>query len=103
MTDHIGASIATAGKECTLGTDPAKFLEKFEDWFEHHELLADTVGVQATKKLQVLLLWGGKEFRKFAKDAGVVTVGGTPRYAGCGHCEDKDTVWQPCQSLNGHV
>ena len=78
MADHLGASIATAGKECTLGTDPAKFLEKFEDWYEHHELLADTVGVQDNKKLQVLLLWGGKEFRKFAKDAGVVTVGDTP-------------------------
>lgn len=61
-----------------LGTDPAKFLEKFEDWYEHHELLADTVGVQDNKKLQVLLLWGGKEFRKFAKDAGVVTLGDTP-------------------------
>ena len=74
MADHLGASVATAGKECMLGTDPAKFLEKFEDWYEHHELLADTVGVQDNKKLQVLLLWGGKEFRKFAKNAGVVTV-----------------------------
>ena len=36
---------------------------------------ADTVGVQENKKLQVILLWGGKEFRKFAKDAGVVTNG----------------------------
>ena len=75
---RIGASVATAGTPCLLGTDPAKFLEKFEDWWEHHELLADTVGVQDNKKLRVLLLWGGKEFRKFAKDAGVITNGDNP-------------------------
>ena len=74
----ISASVATAGTPCILGTDPAKFLEKFEDWYEHHDLLADTVGVQDDKKLRVLLLWGGKEFRKFAKEAGVVLEGETP-------------------------
>ena len=78
MAEHIGASVATAGNACMLGTDPAKFLEKFEDWFEHHELLADTVGVQDSKKMKILLLRGGKDFRKFAKDAGVVTDGETP-------------------------
>ena len=60
---------------CELGTDPAKVLEKFEDWFEHHSLLADTVGVQDDNKLRLLLLLGGKDFRNFAKDAGVVSEG----------------------------
>ena len=72
---RLDASVATAGSVCELGTDPAKFLEKFEDWFEHHSLLADTVGVQDDNKLRLLLLWGGKDFRKFAKDAGVVSEG----------------------------
>ena len=76
-SSRIGASVATAGAVCDLGTDPAKFLEKFEDWYEHHSLLADTVGVQDNKKLKVLLLWGGKDFRKFAKEAGVVSEGQT--------------------------
>ena len=65
--------MATAGKKCQLGTDPAKFLERFEDWYEHHDLLADTMAIAADKKLKLLLLWGGKEFRKFCKDAGVIT------------------------------
>ena len=56
----MDATVATAGKECQLGTDPAKFLERFEDWYEHHDLLADTMGVEANKKLKLLLLWGGK-------------------------------------------
>ena len=75
---RIGASVATAGSPCTLGMDPAKFIEKFEDWFEHHNLLANTIGVQEEKKLQVLLLWSGKDFRRFAKDAEVVSEGTTP-------------------------
>ena len=68
----IGASVATAGTPCKLGTDPAKFLENFEDWFEHHSLLAETIGVEDAKFMKVLLLWSGKEFRKFAKEAGVL-------------------------------
>ena len=75
---RIGAAVATAGTPCLLGTDPAKFLEKFEDWYEHHDLLAETVGVHVNKKLNILLLWGGKEFRKFAKDTGVIANGDTP-------------------------
>ena len=71
----MDATVATAGKECQLGSDPAKFLERFEDWYEHHILLTDTMGVENNRKLKLLLLWGGKDFRKFAKDAGVVTDG----------------------------
>ena len=74
---RLDASVATAGAVCGLGTDPAKFLEKFEDWYEHHSLLADTVGVLDNAKLKVLLLWGGKDFRKFVKDSGVVSEGET--------------------------
>jgi len=71
----LDATIATAGSACQLGTDPSKFLERFEDWLEHHQLLADTVGVDDTRMLQVLLLWSGKDFRKLAKEAGVITEG----------------------------
>ena len=71
----MDATVATTGKECQLGTDPAKFLERFDDWYEHHDLLADTMSVEANKKLKLILLWGGKEIRKFAKDAGVVSEG----------------------------
>jgi len=48
-SSRLDASVATAGAACNLGTEPAKFLEKFEDWYEHHSLLAETVGVQDEK------------------------------------------------------
>ena len=69
---RIGASVATAGTPCKLGTDPAKFLENFEDWLDHHCLLAETIGVEDAKFMKVLLLWSGKDFRKFSKEAGVL-------------------------------
>ena len=37
--------------------------------------MADTVGIHGARKLQVLLLWSGKDFRKLAKDAGINTEG----------------------------
>ena len=77
MANKLDASIATAGTPCQLGTDPAKFLEKFEDWLEHHKLLAETIGVEDNNQLKVLLLWSGKDFRKFSKEAGVVSEGET--------------------------
>ena len=64
-SSRIGASVATAGAVCDLGTDPAKFLEKFEDWYEHHSLLADTVGMQDNKKGFIAL--GRKRFPKIRK------------------------------------
>ena len=94
----MDATVATAGKECQLGTDPAKFLERFEDWYEHHDLLADAVGVEANKKLKLLLLWGGKEFRKFAKDAGVVSEGDAQDALDAA----VEKVWQSCQPFDGN-
>ena len=74
MSDHVDAALATAGRPCDLGTDPSQFLPRFEDWWETHNLLVDSItDLPDTKKLKLLLLWGGKDFRKFAKDAGVLT------------------------------
>ena len=78
MAEVIDPALATAGKPCDLGTDPSKYLEKFEDWYEHTNLLADSIGVKdKQQKLKLLLLWGGKDFRKFTKDAGVLTDAST--------------------------
>ena len=72
MTEVIDAALATAGKPCDLSDDPSKYLEKFEEWYEHTCLLADSIGVKDTaQKLRLILLWGGKEFRKFTRDAGL--------------------------------
>ena len=76
-TPRMDANIATAGTPCQLGNSPAKFLEIFDDWWEHHSLLADTIGIIEDRKLKVLLLWGGKDFRKFAKDANIISTGDT--------------------------
>ena len=43
MAEVIDSALATAGTVCNLGTDPSKFLEKFEDWFEHNSLLIDAI------------------------------------------------------------
>ena len=73
MTEIIDAALATAGKPCDLGDHPSKYLEKFEEWYEHTNLLADSIGVKdKTQKLRLTLLWGGKDFRKFTRDAGLV-------------------------------
>ena len=72
----IDAALATAGKPCELGNDPSKYLERFEDWYEHTSLLADSIGVKHDgQKLKLILLWGGRQFRKYAKEAGVVMEG----------------------------
>ena len=74
MGDVVDAALAAAGKPIDLGSDPAKYLEKFEDWYEHTKLLAESIGIRDDKqKLRLALLWGGKELRKIAKDAKVDT------------------------------
>lgn len=79
MAEVIDPALATAGKICDMGNDPSKYLERFEDWYEHTSLLADSISIKDNKqKLRLILLWGGKHFRKFAKEAGVVTDGDTP-------------------------
>lgn len=65
MAKIIDAAIPTAGKPCDLGDDPLKYLKKFEEWYEHTSLLADSIGVKdKTKKLRLTLLCGGKDFLK---------------------------------------
>ena len=72
----IDAALATAGKPCELGNDPSKHLERFEDWYGHTSLLADSIGVKNDgQKLKLILLWGGRQFRKYAKEAGIVMEG----------------------------
>ena len=76
MAEVIDPALATAGKSCELGPDPSKYLEKFEDWYEHTSLLAQAIGVKDDgQKLRLMLLWGDKDFRKMAKDANVITTG----------------------------
>ena len=76
MGEVIDPALATAGKPIELGNDPAKYLEIFEEWYEHTKLLAESIGVKDNKQKQrLLLLWGGRSLRKLAKEAGVVTEG----------------------------
>ena len=75
----IDAGLATAGKPCDLGNDPSKYLEHFEDWNDHTSLLADSIGIKDNaQKLKLVLLWGGRQFRRFAKETGVTTEGTSP-------------------------
>ena len=72
----IDAGLATAGKPCDLGNDPSKYLEHFEDWYDHTSLLADSIGIKDNaQKLKLILLWVGRQFHRFAKEAGVTTEG----------------------------
>ena len=74
MTHNPDAGLATAGKPCVLGTDPARYLDIFDDWMEHASLLVNSLGVKDdSQKLNLLLLWGGRDLRKLAKAAGVDT------------------------------
>ena len=78
MAEVIDPALATAGKPCELGIDPSKYLERFEDWYEHTTLLADSIGVKdQDQKLRLILLWGGRQFRKVNKEAGVTIEGDT--------------------------
>ncbi|KAF0301047.1 hypothetical protein FJT64_003207 [Amphibalanus amphitrite] len=68
-----------AGKPCVLGTDPARYHDIFEEWLEHASLLVNSLGVtDDTQKLNLLLLWGGRDLRKLAKVAGVDTESDPP-------------------------
>ena len=73
MAEIIDAALATAGKPCDLGDDPPKYVERFEEWYQHTNLLANSIGVKdKAQKLRLTLLWERKDFRKFMKDAGLV-------------------------------
>ena len=79
MTLNPDAGLATAGKPCVLGTDPARYLDIFDEWMEHASLLVASLGVKDdNQKLNLLLLWGGRDLRKLAKAAGVDTEAETP-------------------------
>jgi len=63
MAKIINAALATAGKPCDLGDDPSKYLEKFEEWYEHTSLLADSISVKdKAQKLRLTLLREEKTF-----------------------------------------
>ena len=71
MTEVIDAALAMAGKPCELGTDPAKYVEKYEDWYEHTSLLANAIDIkQHEQKLRLILLWGKKNLEKQSKMLG---------------------------------
>ena len=76
-------------KPCDLGSDPSKYLEKFEDWHEYTSLLADSIWVKDTKqKFRLILQYRGKNFRKFVKENNVKTED-----------EDADTLEQAIMKI----
>ena len=76
MAEVIDATLAGAGKVCDLGSDMTLFLRKFDRWYEDASLIADSVGVKDEKqKLRLVLLWGGRDLRHYAKQAGVICEG----------------------------
>ena len=58
MAERIDAALVPARKPCDLGDDPAKYLKKFEEWYEHTSPLADSISIK--DKAQKLRLWGQK-------------------------------------------
>lgn len=72
MSGQVNVRLATAGRPCDPGTDPSQFPARIEEWWETQYLLFDSItDLPDTRKLKLLLLLGGIEFRKLAKDAGV--------------------------------
>ena len=75
MAFVIDPALAAVGSVLDLGNSPAEYTRIFEEWYEHHHLLAQATGVKDSEQiLKLLLLWGGREFRRFADEAGVVTT-----------------------------
>ena len=76
MSVVIDPALAAVGKDLILGNDPSSFRRKFDEWYEHHTLLAEATGVtDENQLLKLLMLWGGKDFRKFCHEAGVIATG----------------------------
>ena len=47
MAEVIDPALATAGKPLLeLGQDPTKYIERFDLWYNHTSLLADSIGVR---------------------------------------------------------
>ena len=68
MTEIIDGALATAGKPC----DPSKYLEKLEEWYEHTNLLADSIGVKdKAQKLRITLLNKVDESSRFDRIDGI--------------------------------
>ena len=56
MAEVIDPALATAGKPLELGQDPTKYLERFDLWYNHTSLLADSIGVEdKQQKLRLTL------------------------------------------------
>ena len=41
MSVVIDPALAAVGKDLILGNDPSSFRRKFDEWYEHHTLLAE--------------------------------------------------------------
>ena len=94
-------TLATVGTPLQLQPDTTTQLQTFQDWLEHHQLLAETVGVtDPSQTLKLLLLWGGKEMRKLAGDAGVVQ---TNTEGGAAADTLNGAIDKIIQKLRGHV
>ena len=97
----VDPTLATVGTPLQLQPDTTTQLQTFQDWLEHHQLLAETVGVtDPSQTLKLLLLWGGKEMRKLAGDAGVVQ---TNTEGGAAADTLNGAIDKIIQKLRGHV
>ena len=76
MAEVIDPALVTARKPLELGQNPTKYLERFNLWYDHINLLADSIGVNdKQQKLPLTLLWGSQDYRQSAQDAGFVRTG----------------------------
>ena len=103
MAKVIDPALATARKPCEGGQDPSKYLERFDLWYDHTSLLADSIGVKdKQQKLRLTLLWGGQDFRQFAQNAGVVHTG-EGEHTRKRHRKGKRGMSQARQPFDGNV
>ena len=58
MAEVIDPALATAGKPLEPGQDPTKFLKRFDLWYNHTSLLADSIGVKDKQQNLRLTLYG---------------------------------------------
>ena len=76
MAEVIDPALATARKPLELGQNPTKYLERFNLWYDHTSLLADSIGVKdKQQKLPLTLSWASQDYRQYAQDAGFVRTG----------------------------
>ena len=73
IAEVIDPALATAGKPLELGQDATKYLERFDFWYNHTSLLADSIGVKdKQQKLRLTFFMGRQDFRQLAQEDEVV-------------------------------